>query len=119
MCPTGVADRVNLGLIPSSKDGWLTACKALKPNSGGLLHIHSCVSSRQEGVAQGVKESKKSVWSRWANEAAVEVLSLLQESHPTACRWSVTVVLVTHVKSYAPHIDHVVVDLECRPSHKV
>ena len=119
MCPTGVAERVNLGLIPSSKEGWLTACRALKPHSGGWLHIHSCVSSRQEGIDQEVKESKKSVWARWANDTAAEVLSLLQESHLTACPWSVTVALVTHVKSYAPHIDHVVVDLECRPSQKV
>lgn len=59
------------------------------------------------------------MWDRWASETAVEVLSLLQECHPTACPWKVTAVFVAHVKSYAPHINHVVADLECRPSQKV
>ena len=94
----------------------MTACRALKPHSGGWLHIHSCVSSRQEGTAPGIEEDKKSVWARWAHEAATEVLSLLEVCHgPAAHPWKVTVVLVTHVKSYAPHINHVVADLECRP----
>jgi len=37
-CPSDVADRVNLGLIPSSEMSWDTACKALKSVSGGMLH---------------------------------------------------------------------------------
>ncbi|XP_070200747.1 tRNA wybutosine-synthesizing protein 2 homolog [Littorina saxatilis] len=40
----GVADRVNLGLIPSSEEGWPVACRALKP-SGGVLHIHGNVNT--------------------------------------------------------------------------
>ncbi|CAH1239705.1 TRMT12 [Branchiostoma lanceolatum] len=40
VCPRGVADRVNLGLIPSSRDGWPVACAALRPTTGGILHIH-------------------------------------------------------------------------------
>ncbi|XP_052797605.1 tRNA wybutosine-synthesizing protein 2 homolog isoform X1 [Mya arenaria] len=52
VCPVGVADRVNLGLIPSSRDGWPVACRALKPTTGGILHIHHNVNtmSRQVGV---------------------------------------------------------------------
>ncbi len=45
VCPRGVADRVNLGLIPSSEDGWPVACAALKPQTGGMLHIHGNVTS--------------------------------------------------------------------------
>ena len=40
-----MADRVNLGLIPSSEDGWPVACRVLKP-AGGVLHIHGNVNSR-------------------------------------------------------------------------
>lgn len=40
-----MADRVNLGLIPSSEDGWPVACRVLKP-TGGVLHIHGNVNSR-------------------------------------------------------------------------
>ena len=36
----GVADRVNLGLIPSAEMSYATACKALKPEAGGILHVH-------------------------------------------------------------------------------
>lgn len=46
VCPKGVADRVNLGLIPSSREGWLVACAALKPDSGGILHIHHNVNTK-------------------------------------------------------------------------
>ncbi|RMB97829.1 hypothetical protein DUI87_25686 [Hirundo rustica rustica] len=35
-----VADRVNLGLIPSSEEGWPVACRVLKKHTGGVLHIH-------------------------------------------------------------------------------
>ncbi|XP_069134103.1 tRNA wybutosine-synthesizing protein 2 homolog [Argopecten irradians] len=44
-CPKNIADRVNLGLIPSSEEGWPVACRALK-SSGGFLHIHSNVTSK-------------------------------------------------------------------------
>ena len=39
------ADRVNLGLIPSSEEGWPTACAALKTLTGGWLHIHGNVAT--------------------------------------------------------------------------
>ena len=39
------ADRVNLGLIPSSEEGWPVACAALKRSTGGWLHIHGNVST--------------------------------------------------------------------------
>jgi len=45
VCPKDIVDRVNLGLIPSSEPGWQVACAALKPK-GGILHIHSNVSSK-------------------------------------------------------------------------
>lgn len=48
VCPINVADHVNLGLIPSSTEGWPTACAALKKNSGGVLHIHSNVTLKQK-----------------------------------------------------------------------
>ena len=47
MCPRYVADRVNLGLIPSSEPGWRTACLALRSQTGGILHIHGNVNTRK------------------------------------------------------------------------
>ncbi|XP_046558610.1 tRNA wybutosine-synthesizing protein 2 homolog [Haliotis rubra] len=46
VCPVDVADRVNLGLIPSSETGWPVACAALKSDGGGVLHIHGNVTSK-------------------------------------------------------------------------
>lgn len=61
MCPKGIADRVNLGLIPSSKAGWHVACAALKPE-GGMLHIHSNVTTTEPTtpILQITKEEKES-----------------------------------------------------------
>ena len=46
VCPENIADRVNLGLIPSSEPGWRTACAALKSDTGGILHIHGNVNTK-------------------------------------------------------------------------
>ena len=43
VCPRGLADRVNLGLVPSSEVGWPAACAALRPDRGGWLHVHGNV----------------------------------------------------------------------------
>lgn len=45
----GVADRVSLGLLPSSQGGWQTALAALKPEQGGWLHLHHNVTDTMEG----------------------------------------------------------------------
>lgn len=43
MAPKNVADRVNLGLIPTSSLSWQTACQVLNQQRGGFLHIHENV----------------------------------------------------------------------------
>lgn len=48
-----IADRVNLGLIPSSEDGWPVACRLLKKTTGGVLHIHQNVTSPLQNSAAG------------------------------------------------------------------
>ena len=230
VAPRGVADRVNLGLLPSSEAGWPAACAALNPASGGWLHVHGNVcskpgnhgcaesnpwNSRQDpaalwsegqqmssetearngdgsdpglrssgsgtaknhcgaerntsgidtdvvgavnsaskpfverqalqseaglggcdsdmvgyisGNVQGVDisdhlftlkkpSSKRTVWQKWAAYVAGRVHSLLalENPLPTGRQWSVCVQHVEHVKSYAPHVDHLVADVECRP----
>ena len=53
VCPQNVADRVNLGLLPSAEMSYLTACLALKEATGGFLHIHANV--RTEKVETEVR----------------------------------------------------------------
>ena len=53
-------------------------------------------------------------WLNWAQHVACSLVSLLRKSHSSE-DWEVKVRHIEHVKSYAPHIDHLVLDVECRP----
>lgn len=213
----GVADHVNLGLIPSSEAGWPVACAALCSDKGGWLHVHgnvtsgltdsirtasdrtvstlsstetsflpsdkprmaSCQSTLDDkhinseqtsspsmnelsdkmtsndelGHIQGVStfstkspvlevsvtslhsskvsdtndllrceknqrpscnKKVKAEWLHWAKYVAPTLLQHLKKSHDNQ-NWNVQIRHIEHVKSYAPHIDHVVLDVECRP----
>ncbi len=85
----GVANRVILGLLPSSQDGYSVAMRALVEGRG-MLHIH--------GVAPAKDHSS------WAEEVMDELLSIDPER-------SIEAVALIRVKSYAPHWDHVVLDV--------
>ncbi|NXW71845.1 TYW2 protein, partial [Hirundo rustica] len=135
-----VADRVNLGLIPSSEEGWPVACRVLKKHTGGVLHIHHNVETPPARTAalpaeQGPPEAASSAgearhpaedggegalrtrlrpeWQRWAEATATRIQGLLAELH--GWPWRTSVLHVEAVKSYAPHVHHLVLDLECRP----
>lgn len=120
-----VADRVNLGLIPSSEDGWPIACHLLKRKTGGVLHIHQNVTSPlpdtesfpvNDNAAQSLsrKTADRQVWQAWADDTANQITCLLKEV--TGSQWITSIQHIEHVKSYAPHVHHIVLDLECRPS---
>ncbi|MCO5550041.1 hypothetical protein L7F22_003518 [Adiantum nelumboides] len=93
--PQGVADRVCLGLLPTSEHCWVVAVKALRPD-GGVLHIHGNVSDTNE--------------QQWVDYvcSSIEALSR-NEGHS----WNVHAVHVERVKWYAPHVRHLVVDVKC------
>ncbi|KAJ9090098.1 S-adenosylmethionine-dependent methyltransferase [Entomophthora muscae] len=95
------AQHVNLGLIPSSIQGYPLAVQAIDETTGGFLHIH-------ENVNDDSIEKLKA-------EVIDKIYNLFQELRPER-EWSVTP--QTHVevvKSYGPHIYHVVFDLFCHP----
>nr|XP_044599689.1 tRNA wybutosine-synthesizing protein 2 homolog [Equus asinus] len=142
-----IADRVNLGLIPSSEEGWPIACQVLRQDTGGILHIHQNVESfpgknlQSPGSSEMEKEvwpypqhiitkqwkngasrdsrrkilsaATKPEWQRWAESAENRIASLLQQMHGKP--WKTEILHIQLVKSYAPHVDHIVLDLECRP----
>lgn len=116
---------MNLGLIPSSEDGWPVACRLLKRKTGGILHIHQNVTSplpntaaipANDDATQTVsrKTADREVWKAWADDAANRIASLLK--NVTGAQWITNIQHIEHVKSYAPHVHHIVLDLECRPS---
>ncbi|XP_066571160.1 tRNA wybutosine-synthesizing protein 2 homolog isoform X2 [Amia ocellicauda] len=150
-----IADRVNLGLIPSSEEGWPVACRLLKKDSGGILHIHQNMTSRPQhsetpeaclnspvgnildssGNRTNAEFSRRKStaarncgkpsqmqcsgalrrnWQEWAESTSCRIASLLLEVHGHP--WRTCVQHIEHIKSYAPHVDHVVLDLECRPA---
>ncbi|XP_052669564.1 tRNA wybutosine-synthesizing protein 2 homolog isoform X1 [Harpia harpyja] len=139
-----VADRVNLGLIPSSEEGWPVACRVLKKGTGGVLHIHhnvetvpspappqTAVLQAEQGSLEGAgsdgevqhpaedggKETLaariRPEWQRWAEATAARIRGLLVELHGQP--WRTSILHIEAVKSYAPHVHHLVLDLECRP----
>ncbi|KAK3774758.1 hypothetical protein RRG08_050917 [Elysia crispata] len=130
-----IADRVNLGLIPSSEEGWPTAVRVLS-YKGGMFHIHANVeenlylggdaecseaicSSNENVDTQGTlrlsgKERLQQACTLWSSSTQTQILSLLHTIKGSK-QWSVKEVHQEIIKSYAPHIAHVVLDLKCQP----
>ena len=85
----GVADRVILGLLPSSEKTWSLACDCLKPE-GGVIHIHMNIHNHElETWPQQTKEYFANYSNRQTEIIHLEI-----------------------VKSYSPGISHVVLDLK-------
>ena len=108
-------DRVNLGLIPSSEESWEVACNALKIESGGFLHIHGNVDIKNSETKQKTKQD----WQEWALYAQNKIRNYLEKrlnNDSKHLTWNVTISHIEYVKSYGPRVDHLVLDLECRPS---
>ena len=96
----GRADRVNLGLLPSSEPGWPLAMAALKPASGGWLHVHENVAEADEAA--------------WLQRLEDELVRVAREGG--GGEWECRVRNVEHVKTFAPRVWHIVADVECRPA---
>ncbi|CAI2354819.1 unnamed protein product [Caenorhabditis sp. 36 PRJEB53466] len=69
VCPDQTADRVYLGLLPSCRAHWLTACKALKPE-GGMIHINE--------ILDMTTETKKKVETK-SGEATDKTKKIVKE----------------------------------------
>ncbi|NXI24772.1 TYW2 protein, partial [Sterrhoptilus dennistouni] len=135
-----VADRVNLGLIPSLEEGWPVACRVLKKDMGGILHIHHNVETplaptvalqaergspeaaspggeaqhpTEDGGEEALGARLRPEWQRWAEATATRIQGLLAELHGRP--WHSSILHIEAVKSYAPHVHHLVLDLQCRP----
>ena len=86
---SGIADRVILGLIPSSMNTWGLAINCLKPE-GGVIHVHMNVHENE------IEE--------WADKTT--------EWFATVSGKKATRLHLEDVKQYCPHIRHVVLDLK-------
>ncbi|PSS24836.1 TRNA wybutosine-synthesizing protein [Actinidia chinensis var. chinensis] len=98
--PKGVADRVCLGLLPTSEGSWITAVRALR-REGGMLHVHG-----------NAKDSEEGFWTDHVLKSISEI------SKSEGYSWDISIEHVERVKWYAPHIRHLVVDVRCKPSQR-
>ena len=55
----------------------------------------------------------KAEWRQWGESTAETIKTLLYRAHP-GLTWTIRIIHIEHVKSYAPYIDHIVLDLDCR-----
>uniref|UniRef100_K3WQA5 tRNA wybutosine-synthesizing protein 3 n=1 Tax=Globisporangium ultimum (strain ATCC 200006 / CBS 805.95 / DAOM BR144) TaxID=431595 RepID=K3WQA5_GLOUD len=92
-----VADRVNLGLLPTSIKAWPLAVQVLKP-SGGWFHVHDNVAVEDRDA--------------WEQRLLAALRDLAQEHGK---KWTITCEHVEKVKSYAPKVHHLVADIRCVP----
>lgn len=77
------------------------------------MYIHGVVNSKPVAVETPIP--KRQCWYKWAGQVTTEIKDLLTSLHHNTS-WSVTISHVEHIKSYAPHLDHVVVDIHCTVS---
>jgi tRNA G37 N-methylase Trm5 len=115
-----VADRVNLGLIPSAEASYGAAVASLK-SFGGILHVHGNVNvgkdvpdKEEEDLAVAGEEAlvwKHLNWRLWARRTSKLVANAAKaERNETA---NIELLHIYRVKSYGPRVDHVVLDLRC------
>ena len=90
---SGQADRVILGLLPTAEGGFELAINCLK-KIGGCLHIH--------GIAPASDHDS------WVDETITKLSNLNHD-------FSISESSRVRVKSYAPHWDHLVLDVELSP----
>ena len=89
---TGIADRVHLGILPSSENTWSLAIDCLR-QSGGIIHIHTNV--REKEIYSFVEYCLEHL-NHYAGQRDFNTVQLQH---------------VEKVKWYAPHIRHIVIDV--------
>ena len=85
-----IADRVLLGLLPTAEESYNVALKCLK-EEGGVLHIHGLAPSGNYQV--------------FLSETTEKLLKINLNYKIINCK-------INKIKSYAPHWDHLVLDIE-------
>ena len=85
-----IADRVLLGLLPTAEDSYHVALKCIK-EEGGILHIHGLSPSNNH--------------EKFILETSEKLQKINYNYTMTNCK-------INKIKSYAPHWDHLVLDIQ-------
>lgn len=113
-CPVNVAHRVNMGLIPSSRSSLPTACAALNLKlSKWVIHFHENLEYCVESLSKTDNKKSLIVLAReeWARDLEQQVTATMVKVHGSIRNWHCQVKEIVCIKSYAPHIDHLVADV--------
>ncbi|MED5485313.1 MAG: hypothetical protein VYE59_01710 [Candidatus Thermoplasmatota archaeon] len=89
----GKINRVMLGLLPSSEMSWELAINSLDPK-GGILHLHGNASAKKE--------------KEWADKV-INKLEIISDTNNRNFKFEL--LHIEKVKSYAPKVNHVVLDI--------
>jgi Met-10+ like-protein len=123
-----VADRVSLGLIPSSQGGWRTAVRCLRYSTGGWLHVHGNVPAVEvQHWSQWLCRCLHDIWKQETHTRQQTTTNTMQ--HSTSCRptgggtdaheephdWITVCTHVERVKSFAPNVYHYLADVYLGP----
>ena len=100
-------------MIPSSEESWETATNALKLETGGYLHVHSNVDIKTKSLNENNNNLKKD----WIEHStyAIDKIKLFLDRRSECVKWLVKLDHIEYVKSYGPRVDHIVLDICCRP----
>lgn len=100
------ANRVILGLIPSSKQGWPLAVRAMHPR-GAIFHVHMNLTEPElDGFVVELQAEIRSLIHLLRNDLAGQNVSF-------------HLLHTEKVKSYAPKVNHYVFDLQVCVGHSV
>ncbi|KAK7543335.1 S-adenosyl-L-methionine-dependent methyltransferase [Phyllosticta citricarpa] len=100
---------VNGGLLPSSRGAWRTAVRAVDSKMGGWLHLHENFGAEEmQRRAEQVLAELRELW-----EDAREERTGIAEKHEAI---GVKLVHLEKVKTYAPGVWHVVLDIWVPPT---
>lgn len=103
-----VADRVCLGLTPTSRAGWPLACAVIRDDADAVCHVHENVKVDGKGAADD-----RRTFQRWGDDVAAAFADILVAQRGPG--WTAACALVSRVKDYAPRVHHLVADVRCRP----
>lgn len=97
--PHGLAQRVVLGILPSSFKWLQPAIDCLNPLTGGILHCHELVTTKDTIGGRGGALRNK-------GQEFLNAINKLRED------LEVDVLSINKIKKYAPHIEHIVYDIK-------
>lgn len=112
--PSGVAQRVYLGLIPSSLEFIPTACRALDLTGArklARLHVHGNVDSGKSDPAVDSRARVEGARQRYASLVVDKVTEALVGLGHSPDSFTVDIEQIAFLKNYAPHVAHLCFDV--------